>query len=237
MFNIVTTRLKTEPKVEFFCEERCKGIIPEPYSARKYMPEWYKRLNSKGINEDGFNFATLKRCPPFLDALCTGWIIPLAADVKFSVRDNGEGVSWESTFFLNMVETHGIGQIATHPKAPRIPLKILNHWIIRTSPGLSGLLTPPLNRPDDTLDLMSGIVETDKYFEIINFPGFLKADEGPVELKAGHPLMQVIPFKRGSPKEAAIKSLGKKEQKLLNKTRDTRSSYVSLYRDKLWEKK
>ena len=84
---------------------------------------------------------------------------------------------------------------------------------------------------------MSGIVETDKYFEIINFPGFLKADEGCVELKAGHPLVQVIPFKRGSSTDVVIKSLGKKELKLLIKTRDTRSSYVSLYRDKLWEKK
>ena len=235
--NTATISMNFSSRVEFFCDERCKGVIPEPYEARKYMPDWYKRLNAKGVNEDGFKFPTLKRCPPFLDALCTGWIIPLAADVQFVVRDKGEGVSWESNFFLDMVETHGIGQINTHPKSHRVPLKMLNHWVIRTPPGWSCLFTPPLNRPDNTLDLMSGIVETDKYFEVVNFPGFLKADEGSVELKAGYPLMQVIPFKRGLKREASIKAMGKKEMDILNKTRDTRASYVSLYRDKLWEKK
>ena len=71
----------------------------------------------------------------------------------------------------------------------------------------------------------------------MNFPGFLKTGEGNVELKAGHPLMQVIPFKRGLEKSANISVLGKKEMKLLEKTRDRRSSILSLYRDKLWEPK
>jgi hypothetical protein len=224
-------------RIEFFCDERCKGVIPEPFEARKYIPEWYKKLTSKDKNERGFKFSTLKRCPPFLDALCSGWIIPLAADVDFVVQDEGTGVSWESDFFFDIVTTHSVGQIKTHPNAPRVPLKILNHWLIRTPPGWSSLFVAPLNRPDDKLDLMAGIVETDKYFEIINFPGFLKIDEGNVELKAGHPLMQVIPFKRGLGTSASISALGKKEMRLLGKTRDKRSSMLSLYRDKLWEQK
>jgi|TARA_R110002167_G_scaffold20099_2_gene73983 hypothetical protein len=224
-------------KVEFFCDERCKGIIPEPFEARKHMPGWYKKLGSTHKDEKGFNFSTLKRCPPFLDALCTGWILPLAADVDFVVQDDGAGVSWQSEFFLDVVATHSVAQIETHPKAPRVPIKLLNQWLVRTPPGWSSLFVAPLNRPDDQLELMSGIVETDKYFEIVNFPGFLKTDQGNVELKSGHPLMQVIPFKRGLERNAHISALGKKEMRLLARTRDKRSSMLSLYRDKLWEKK
>lgn len=224
-------------RVNFFCDKRCKGVIPEPFESRKYIPQWYKKLTAKSKNEEGFNISTLKRCPPFLDALCSGWIIPLAADVDFVVEDEGAGVSWRSDFFFDIVATHSIDQIKTHPKSPRVPLKILNQWVIRTPPGWSSLFIPPLNRPDEKLDLMAGVVETDKYFEIVNFPGFLKTGEGNVELKAGHPLMQVIPFKRGLEKSANISVLGKKEMKLLEKTRDRRSSILSLYRDKLWEPK
>ena len=166
-------------KIKFFCDPECENVIPEPYPARKLIPSWYKRLPNFTDSPDGkFDFKTLKRCPPFLDAISSGWIIPLAADVQFNIVDEGTGVSWESEFYRPMVENHTLDQISTHPNHPMIPIKILNHWIIETPPGWSCLFVPPLNRPDKNLDLMSGIVETDKYFEYINFPGFLKLLNG-----------------------------------------------------------
>ena len=91
-----------DPKIEFFCDPRCKGVIPEPYKAKKYIPKWYKRLPPKMQGEDGFSFSTLKRCPPFLDAMSAGWIIPLAADIEFKIQDDGTGVQWKSEFFFDM---------------------------------------------------------------------------------------------------------------------------------------
>ncbi len=32
---------------------------------------------------------TIKRCMPFLDAMNTGWIIPLHATVRLDIRDAG----------------------------------------------------------------------------------------------------------------------------------------------------
>jgi hypothetical protein len=227
-----------ECKIEFLCDERkAKDVVPEPYPARKLMPDWYKKMNNYVAEESGMEMPTLKRCPPFLDAMSTGWIIPLAADVTFNVYDNGTGVSWKSDFFENIVEHHNVKQLYTHPNFPTVPLKFINHWLVRTPPGWSCLFTMPLNRPDDTIELMSGIVETDKHFEYINFPGFLKIREGSFTMKRGHPLMQVIPFKRNFNKQAIIKTINSKDYEYLKRTRDIRSSWFSYYRDKLWEKK
>jgi len=225
-------------KIKFFCDPECKDVIPEPYPARKLMPDWYKKLpNFTESPDEKFDFKTLKRCPPFLDAMSTGWIIPLAADVQFNIQDNGAGLAWDSEFYRPMVENHTLNQISTHPNHPMVPIKILNHWIIETPPGWSCLFVPPLNRPDKNLDLMSGIVETDKYFEYINFPGFLKLLNGKITLEAGYPLMQVIPYKRNFSKDAEIKSLNKKNQARLDMIRKRRSSHPSLYRNKMWERK
>ena len=225
-------------KIKFFCDPECKDVIPEPYPARKLMPDWYKKLpNFTDSPDEKFDFKTLKRCPPFLDAMSTGWIIPLAADVQFNIQDNGAGLTWDSEFYRPMVENHTLSQISTHPNHPMVPIKILNHWIIETPPGWSCLFVPPLNRPDKNLDLMSGIVETDKYFEYINFPGFLKLLNGKITLEAGYPLMQVIPYKRNFTKDAEIKSLNKKNQARLDMIRKRRSSHPSLYRNKMWERK
>jgi len=230
-------------KIEFLCDPKLKDVIPEPYPAKRLIPDWYKRLESYFNEQNEVTpIPTLKRCPPVLDAFSAGWIIPLAADVHFTVRDNGSGVSWESEFCggnfnSSIVESHKVKQISTHPKAPTVPLKFINHWAIRTPPGWSCIFTMPFNRPDNKLDLLTGIVETDKYFEFVNFPGFIKPTNGYLKLDRGHPLMQVIPFKRDYDKEAIINSMSEKDMKLLQKTRDRRSTESSYYRNNLWEKK
>ena len=57
-------------KIKFFCDPECQDVIPEPYPARKLMPDWYKKLpNFTDGPDTNFEFKTLKRCPPFLDAM------------------------------------------------------------------------------------------------------------------------------------------------------------------------
>ena len=208
------------------------------------MPDWYKKLEMFFMKDDGNGamrrVGTVKRCPPFLDALVSGWIIPLACDVTFTIRDGGAGVSWaagadQSGDFI--VQNHMNMQISGHPRSNRVPLKFINHWLIETPPGWSCLFVPPLNREEDNIELFSGIVETDKYFEYINFPGFLKPTDGYLRLDQGYPLMQVIPFKRGFSKKASVTTMTERDHKRLERTRRTRSMHESLYRDRLWEKK
>jgi len=82
------------PKIEFLCAPEDLGVIAEPVPAREALPEWFKRLApvDKQRLSTTDNALTIKRCMPFLDALMTGWILPLAATVRIEVLDNGQTV-------------------------------------------------------------------------------------------------------------------------------------------------
>ena len=85
-----------DPVIEFKCHPDLEGVIPEPYPARHYMPDWYKKLAMfVRVEDDGAQTddPTIKRCPPVLDALVTGWIIPLVCQVEFTIKDKGSSVS------------------------------------------------------------------------------------------------------------------------------------------------
>src|SRR5438105_11441393 len=109
MKRILTGILKTTKCIEFLCAAEDVGVIPEPYPARKLMPEWFKNLPPRVNNESKLRNSTIKRCMPFLDALNLGWIIPLAADVEFS-KDKDGNIQTKSMFARTMVETHSQAQ-------------------------------------------------------------------------------------------------------------------------------
>ena len=242
-------RKDPEPIIEFKCHPELKGVIPEPYPARKLMPNWYKKLEmyNKLVDDDGARFEapTIKRCPPVLDALVAGWILPLVCSVEFSIRDNGSSLSWVLNGMQSnkppsfAVSHHSPQQLKGHPMLPRLPVKFINHWHIKTPPGWSCLFVPPLNREEKNIELISGIVDTDVFHEYINFPGFIiPNDIEYLKLEQGYPLVQVIPFKRGFEKEAKISTLSVEDIAWMEKGRETREvRNISLYRDERWTKK
>ena len=61
--------------------------------------------------------------------------------------------------------------------------KIMNPWIIKTPPGYSCLFVPPLNNTDDRFSIISGIVDTDKFENEINFPFIINGDKYPALVK------------------------------------------------------
>jgi hypothetical protein len=225
--------------IEFIAAEDDYQVIPEPYPARKLIPDWYKKLDNK--LSKGFESSTIKRCPPFLDIMQMGWIIPLAADVYFKVNEDCSGIEYEWKYHKNLVENHGLDQLSgvvKHPSHPVPPLKFLNYWQIKVKPGWSVCFVPPFNRADPRFECVSGLVDCDKYPEYINFPFIWKEPNFEGILKAGTPLVQVIPVPRKVlKKDFKCRRQSKKELDDLQKVRRKRSSYESLYRDKLWVKK
>ncbi len=228
------------PEIEFLCFEDDLGNIPEPYPARKLMPEWYKKLEMR--LHPGLDSGTIKRCPPFLDAMTVGWIIPLVADVELKSNHDCTGIDYSWQFNKPMIENHNADQV-TSDKSPAPhhglpPMKWMNWWAIKCPPGYSLLFVPPLNRPDPRFSCFSGLVDADGYFEFINFP-FVWTDpnfHGIIE--AGTPLVQVIPIKRNTLfKDYEVKAFSEKDHKALRDTRRRRQSHISHYRDSVWEKK
>jgi hypothetical protein len=185
-------------RITFRCAPEDKGVIAEPLPAKSAMPDWFRKLpavdrqNLTATN----NGLTIKRCMPFLDAMTTGFVLPLAATVRLSVRDGGATVDAGWEFDKTMVSNHGPYQIAGHPKDNRPPMKFHNYWTITTPPGWSCLFVSPLNRPHPAFEPIAGIVDTDTYHSLIHFPFFATTTEGVHVIEKGTPLVQVIPFRR-----------------------------------------
>lgn len=197
---LMQLRSLSKPRIEFVCEPHDLGVIAEPTAAKAMMPEWFKRLPA--VDKDHLtpsnNGLTIKRCMPFLDALTTGWIIPVAATVRLEIKDNGRTVDAGWEIDKVMVSNHGMHQVAGNPRDPRPPCKLHNYWTIKTPPGWSCLFVPPLNRPNGVIEIVSGIVDTDTYRSLINFPFFATAPDGIYTLERGSPMVQVVPFRRDS---------------------------------------
>lgn len=186
------------PAIEFICEPEDKGVIAEPVPAKTVLPDWFRRLpavDASAVSATN-NGLTVKRCMPFLDAMTLGYILPLAATTRLEVSDGGKTVNAGWEFDKVMVSNHGSHQVSGHPHADRPPMKFHNYWTIKTPPGWSCLFIAPLNRPPLPVAIVAGVVDTDLYHSLINFPFFATCSDGVHNLEKGTPLVQVIPFRR-----------------------------------------
>jgi hypothetical protein len=205
MFHFSQTSQKTSRSIRFSCRPEDHGVIAPPVAAKTVLPDWFRKLppvdaqQASAINHG----LTVKRCMPFLDAMTTGWILPLAATVRLEIKDGGSAVDAGWEFDRVMVSNHGAHQVAGNPKEPAPPCKFHNYWSIRTPPGWSCLFLPPLNRPAQPFECVAGIVDTDTYAAHIHFPFFATAPDGLYVIEKGTPLVQVIPFRR---EDAALKA-------------------------------
>ncbi|WP_026615676.1 DUF6065 family protein [Ensifer aridi] len=191
--------LQKEPRaVRFLCQPEDSGVIAPPVPAKAVLPDWFRKLPAvdQAHLSTTNNGLTVKRCMPFLDAMTTGWILPIAATVRLEIKDNGRSVEAGWEFDRVMVSNHGAHQVAGNPREPAPPCKFHNYWSIRTPPGWSCLFLPPLNRPGQPFECVAGIVDTDTYAAHIHFPFFATAPDGLYSVEKGTPLVQVIPFRR-----------------------------------------
>tara|TARA_Y100000114_G_scaffold109980_1_gene103553 strand:- start:68 stop:772 length:705 start_codon:yes stop_codon:yes gene_type:complete len=184
-----------------------EGFVPPPKSASFFIPNDYKKMSPNNVSRNPMDAKTVKKCIPFLDALCVGYIIPFPIDIlvrydKYKKRmywEYKEGIPKEYEHIVNIF-THSDGQVY-ESLAPRDAtwkhvLKFHQPWTIKTPPGYSCIFTTPFNnrRPYKLID---GIVDTDTYPLFINCPFYWTADlKEEVLLKKGDPLVQVIPYKR-----------------------------------------
>lgn len=189
---------RPKPIIRFLCSPEDEGVIAPPVLSKTHLPDWFRKLpavdqNKRAHSDTGL---TVKRCMPFLDAMTTGFIIPLAATVRLDICEGGQSVTAGWDFDKVMVSNHGPHQVAGNPKAGQPPCKFHNYWSIRTPKGWSCLFVPLLNRTNPIFEPVAGIVDTDTYLAPIHFPFFANGPDGLHELEKGTPLVQVIPFER-----------------------------------------
>jgi hypothetical protein len=170
-------------------------VWPHPKAAKQFIPDEYKKLERFSNND--MAAGTVKTCIPFLDAITMGYIIPFDQDYIVNPVDK------EFNVIPANQEQHDFGyhdkaQIPEewHHTTGKYAGKFHNKWLIKTPPGYSCLFIKPMNRMEERFDLISGVVDTDTYVNVINFPFILKKRDKQFLIKKGEPMVQVIPFKR-----------------------------------------
>lgn len=238
MFKKLKSVIKT-PEIEFLCYPEFKDIIPEPKPANKSLPDWYKKLPQY---TNGIQGETIKRCPPFLDALTLGWTIPLAADLKVKVNDDGSQIDFDSRVNFSLVEKHGMEQITSekspNPICPVQPLKFINRWMIKVPKDYSVLFVSPFKNEETRFTCMPGVVHCDEYNNFVNFPFIFNVRNYEGIIEAGTPLVQAIPIKRDTLiKKSSVRSINENEMKEHEKTLRKQRVHMSYYRDFIWKPK
>lgn len=231
-------------------------ILPEWYKNTKRYPIQAKGStsdNSGWINfggADGENTTmnqSIKGCVPVLDALSAGYIITLQQDIHALVTEDSEGdklieFSWKRSPRDNreVMSTHPHWQFPLTPLKQKIKedsktpvFKYLNAFAIKTPPGYSCYFTKPIMRDTKGIEIFSGIVDTDSYEGIVNFPFDCNLPYGNHIIPMGTPIVQIIPFKRENWNHEIVLDDGEIEKASWNIDRVFKDGYRNLF----WHKK
>ena len=190
--------------LKFRCPAELEGKIPPPIPATLGLPGWLKAMPTQAFNAVNMREEdTVKRCPPFVDAMTSGFLMPLICDLRV---ENG-AISWDNDlppggsleFPRSPIGFHDASQVTGTPlfEPDRLLIKFLNLWSIEAPEGYSLLFTHPLNRFDLPFTTLSGLVDCDRYSETwIHFPAHWHNTNFRGVLPKGTPIAQCIPVKR-----------------------------------------
>ncbi len=187
----------------FRCPAELESVLPRPIPATRGLPDWFKTMPAKAYNPTiGDETQTLKRCPPFIDAMTYGYLIPLATDLE--VRDGEFGWNFvpegfASEYSHSPIGFHDPSQIAGAPFSDddRFIIKFNPFWTIEAPPGYSLLFTHPVNRTDLPFTTLTGLVDCDSFHHSpVNFPARWHDMGFNGVLPKGTPVAQCLPVKR-----------------------------------------
>jgi len=156
--------------IKFRCPKELEGLLPQPVPANLGVPDWLKTMPAtafSALNQQ--DDETIKRCPPFIDAMTCGFLIPLICDLRVEdgeiVWDNDIPPGGEIEFPRSPISFHDQGQLTGSPlfEADRFVIKFHNLWTIEAPEGYALFFTHPVNRFDLPFTTLSGLVDCDRY--------------------------------------------------------------------------
>ena len=226
-----------EMTLKFRCPPGLEKILPKPIPAVLGLPDWFKNLPLKTFNptmgKEGF---TIKKCPPFIDAMTYGFLIPLAIDLEFR---EGE-FNWNSELPDGLIGEYSHSPIDFHDPSQavgtpfsdddRFIIKFNNFWTVEAPPGYSLLFTHPVNRPDLPFTTLTGLVDSDTFhFSPVHFPARWHDLEFTGVLPKGTPVAQCIPVKRET-WSATFEQLTTEGVRRMTETQDATDRESGVYR-------
>jgi hypothetical protein len=190
----------------FRCDPALSDHLPRPVLARNALPDWLRAMPAKAHSEiHGREIRTVKQCPPFVDAMAYGVMIPLPCDIR---AERGE-FAWDWDIPEPETSGHPRAPLSFHPAAQfaaapfgsgQAALKFNSFWTIELEPGWSLFATHPVNRDDLPFRLISGLVDSDRFHDgEINFPAIWTQRDFSGVLPRGTPVAQCFAVPRATP--------------------------------------
>jgi len=190
--------------VHFRCPPELTDILPRPFAAKRGLPDWLKRMPATAHCADvNGEIRTVKQCPPFVDAMGFGFMVPLATDIRVD-RGSFEwdwelGPSSLGRYTRSPLTFHLGEQLAGAPIADpeNAAIKFTSYWTIETEPGYALLVTHPFNREELPFRTLTGLVDTDRFKDgCIQFPALWRDANFVGVLERGLPIAQCVPVPR-----------------------------------------
>jgi hypothetical protein len=197
--------------IEFFCKDEnvLKYWPPKPASScvteeilnLENPKERYKSEERPVVN--------VKSCIPAMDYMTSGYIIHNAYEVELSTVFNNfkEAITIKTaeTIKQDSIDTFARKSMAVfekdtcpmnkHDVKIKQYFKFRSMWSIKTPPGYSCLVMQPFYLPDNEIQILPGIIDTDSYHLPISVTGYVISKDK-IRIPPSTPLLQVIPFKR-----------------------------------------
>jgi hypothetical protein len=193
-------------RVVFRCDPAIADSLLRPIPARRALPDWLRAMPANAFSDaHGQEVRTLKQCPPFVDAMSHGFIIPLPCDIH--VR--GGVLSWDWDHPPLTVAAHPSSPLSFHDpaqaagapffNADTVFVKFNSFWTIELEPGYSLFATHPVNRADLPFRLLTGLVDCDRFRDVgVLFPAIWLDPEFEGVLPRGTPVAQCFPVSRAA---------------------------------------
>jgi hypothetical protein len=194
-------------RVVFRCDPALRAILPPPVPARAALPAWLRSMPRSAISEaHGQPVRTVKQCPPFVDAMSYGFVIPLPCDVTVQCG----ALSWDWDIPKLASDLHPRAPVSFHvpaqltgtplQSAGQVAVKFNSFWTIALEPGWSLFAMHPVNRMDLPFRLLSGLVDADRFSDVgILFPAIWTDPAFEGVLPRGTPIAQCFAVPRVAP--------------------------------------
>ena len=190
--------------LNFRCPKELEGRLPPPIPAAQGLPNWLKAMPGQASSEAFLGEDdTVKRCPPFIDAMTGGFLIPLFCDLTVEdgqfTWDDDLPAGGDVAFARSPIGLHDPSQVAGTPlfEPDRFLIKFHNLWTIQAPKGYALLFTHPVNRFDLPFTTLTGLVDCDVYQDSwINFPARWHDESFRGVLPKGTPVAQCFPIRR-----------------------------------------
>ena len=186
------------------CDPAFERLLPRPTPAREALPDWLREMPRAAHSPaHGTDLRTVKHCPPFVDAMMHGFVIPLPCDV--TVRDGAFSWDWDLPAPAARMHPraplsfHVPEQVAGTPlhRSGQVVVKFNSFWTIELPPGFSLFATHPINRDDLPFRTLSGLVDADRFHDVgILFPAVWLDTAFRGTLSRGTPVAQCFPICR-----------------------------------------